>query len=34
MKPQLLIGALHSGSGKTTVSMGILRALHRQGRRV
>ena len=34
MKPQLLIGALHSGSGKTTVSMGILRALHRRGRRV
>ena len=34
MKPQLLIGALHSGSGKTTVTMGILRALHRQGLRV
>ena len=34
MKPQLLIGALHSGSGKTTVSMGILRALRRQGLRV
>jgi len=34
MKPQLLIGALHSGSGKTTVSMGILRALRRKGLRV
>lgn len=34
MKPQLLIGALHSGSGKTTVTMGILRALHRRGLRV
>lgn len=34
MKPQFLIGALHSGSGKTTVTMGILRALQRQGRRV
>ena len=34
MKPQLLIGALHSGSGKTTFTMGLLRALRRQGRRV
>jgi len=34
MKPQLLIGALHSGSGKTTVSMGILRALVRKGLQV
>ena len=34
MKPQLLIGALHSGSGKTTFTMGILRALQRQGLRV
>lgn len=34
MKPQLLIGALHSGSGKTTVTMGLLRALHRRGMRV
>jgi len=34
MKPQLLIGALHSGSGKTTFTMGLLRALQRQGRRV
>ena len=34
MKPQLLIGAMHSGSGKTTVSMGILRALVRKGLQV
>ena len=34
MKPQLLIGALHSGSGKTTFTMGILRALQRQGPQV
>ena len=34
MKPQFLIGALRSGSGKTTVTMGILRALHRRGLRV
>jgi len=34
MKPQLLIGALHSGSGKTTFTMGLLRVLHRQGTRV
>ena len=34
MRPQLLIGALHSGSGKTTVSMGILRALVRKGLQV
>lgn len=34
MKPQLLIGALHSGSGKTTFTMGILRALQRQGLQV
>ena len=34
MKPQLLIGAMHSGSGKTTFTMGILRALQRQGSQV
>ena len=34
MKPQLLIGALHSGSGKTTFTMGLLRALQRRGTRV
>ena len=34
MKPQLLIGAMHSGSGKTTFTMGILRALQRQGLQV
>ena len=34
MKPQLLIGAVHSGSGKTTFTMGILRALQRQGLQV
>lgn len=31
MKPQLLIGALQSGGGKTTVTMGLLRALRRKG---
>ncbi|MBO4571760.1 MAG: cobyrinate a,c-diamide synthase [Bacteroidales bacterium] len=31
MIPQLLIGALSSGSGKTTVTMGLLRALRRRG---
>ena len=31
MKPQLLIGAIASGSGKTTFSMGLLRALRRRG---
>ena len=31
MKPQLLIGALHSGGGKTTLTMGLLRALRRRG---
>lgn len=31
MKPQLLIGALNSGSGKTTFTMGFLRLLKRQG---
>ena len=34
MKPQLLIGAMHSGSGKTTFAMGLLRALRRQGLQV
>ena len=34
MKPQLLIGAMGSGSGKTTFTMGLLRALQRQGLRV
>lgn len=34
MKPQLLIGAMHSGSGKTSFTMGILRALQRQGSQV
>ena len=33
-KPQLLIGAPCSGSGKTTFTMGLLRALQRQGLRV
>ena len=31
MKPQLLIGAIASGSGKTTFSMGLMRALRRRG---
>lgn len=34
MKPQLLIGALNSGSGKTTFTMGLLRSLQRQGLQV
>ena len=34
MKPQLLIGAAASGSGKTTFTMGLLRALHKRGLRV
>jgi len=34
MKPCFLIGALASGSGKTTVTTGILRALQRRGLRV
>ncbi len=34
MKPQLLIGALQSGGGKTTVTMGLLRALRRKGLQV
>lgn len=34
MKPQLLIGAATSGSGKTTFTMGLLRALKRRGLRV
>ncbi|MBQ7639445.1 MAG: cobyrinate a,c-diamide synthase [Bacteroidales bacterium] len=33
-KPQLLIGALHSGSGKTTFTMGLLKALCERGLRV
>jgi len=31
MKPQFLISAPHSGAGKTTVTLGILRALSNQG---
>ena len=31
MKSQLLIGASHSGAGKTTVTLGLLRALRRKG---
>ena len=34
MKPQLMIGAASSGSGKTTFTMGILRALKNQGLKV
>lgn len=34
MKPQLLIGALNSGSGKTTFTMGFLRVLQKQGLQV
>ena len=34
MKPQLLIGAATSGSGKTTFTMGLLRALKKRGMRV
>ena len=31
MKSQLLIAAAHSGAGKTTVTLGLLRALRRKG---
>ena len=34
MKPQLLIGAASSGSGKTTFTMGLLRALKNRGLQV
>lgn len=34
MKSQLLIGAASSGSGKTTFTMGLLRALARRGQKV
>ncbi|MBO7372536.1 MAG: cobyrinate a,c-diamide synthase, partial [Bacteroidales bacterium] len=34
MKSRFLIGALSSGSGKTTVTMGILRALTDRGLKV
>lgn len=34
MKPQLLIGAASSGSGKTTFTMGLLRALTKRGLQV
>ena len=34
MKPQLLIGSATSGSGKTTFTMGLLRALKKRGMRV
>ena len=32
-KPQILVAAMHSGSGKTTFTMGLLRALRRKGLR-
>jgi cobyrinic acid a,c-diamide synthase len=31
---QFLVAAAHSGAGKTTLTLGLLRALHRRGRRV
>jgi cobyrinic acid a,c-diamide synthase len=34
MKSQFLIAAAHSGAGKTTVTLGLLRALQRKGYRV
>jgi len=34
MKSQFLIAAAHSGAGKTTVTLGLLRALQRRGHRV
>ncbi|RBL91334.1 cobyrinate a,c-diamide synthase [Chitinophaga flava] len=34
MKPQFLIAAPHSGAGKTTVTLALLRALRRSGRKV
>ena len=34
VKPQFLIGAAASGSGKTTFTMGLLRALKRKGMHV
>lgn len=34
MKPQLLIGAPHSGSGKTTFTLGLLRALRNRNMKV
>ncbi|MBC9929357.1 cobyrinate a,c-diamide synthase [Chitinophaga qingshengii] len=34
MKPQFLIAAPHSGAGKTTITLALLRALQRSGRRV
>ena len=34
MKPQLLIGAASSGSGKTTFTLGLLRALKNRGMKV
>jgi cobyrinic acid a,c-diamide synthase len=34
MKSQFLIAAPHSGAGKTTVTLGLLRALRRKGHRV
>ena len=34
MKPQLVIGAASSGSGKTTFTMGLLRALKNRGLQV
>jgi cobyrinic acid a,c-diamide synthase len=34
MKPRLLIAAAHSGAGKTTVTLGLLRALQKKGHKV
>jgi cobyrinic acid a,c-diamide synthase len=34
MKPRLLIAAPHSGAGKTTVTLGLLRALQKKGYKV
>ncbi|HVI45270.1 MAG TPA: cobyrinate a,c-diamide synthase [Chitinophaga sp.] len=34
MKPQFLIAAPHSGAGKTTVTLGLLRSLQRKGLKV
>jgi cobyrinic acid a,c-diamide synthase len=34
MKSQFLLAAAHSGAGKTTVTLGLLRALQRKGHRV
>jgi cobyrinic acid a,c-diamide synthase len=34
MKPQFLVAAAHSGAGKTTLTLGLLRALRRRGHKV